>query len=65
VDTLFARLGDFFAALTVAVGVQLLALPTGGYLAFTVALVVAWMVLGVNVVRENLRLSQEAEPDAA
>jgi AAA family ATP:ADP antiporter len=57
VDTLFARLGDLLAALTVLVGVQILSLPTRGFLAITVILVVAWIAIGVTVVREHARLS--------
>jgi AAA family ATP:ADP antiporter len=65
VDTLFARLGDLLAALTVLVGVQILTLPTEGFLAFTVVLVVAWIGIGVSVVREHARLIREAPPDNA
>ena len=60
VDTLFARLGDLLAALTVLVGVQFLTLPTEGFLAFTVVLVIAWIGMGVTVVREHTRLTRKA-----
>jgi AAA family ATP:ADP antiporter len=56
VDTLFARLGDGLAALTVLVGVQLLALQTATFFAFNVVLVLVWLVLGVVVVRHYGRL---------
>ena len=38
IDTLFARLGDGMAALTVAIGVNVLALSTQYYFAFTALL---------------------------
>jgi AAA family ATP:ADP antiporter len=65
VDTLFARLGDLLAALTVMVGVQVLTLATAGFLAFTVALVVVWLGIGVTVVREHDRLVRQAPGDGA
>jgi AAA family ATP:ADP antiporter len=57
VDTLFARIGDLLAALTVLVGVQLLQLPTQGFLVFTLVLVVAWLAVGWNLVRQHRRLT--------
>ncbi len=60
VDTLFARIGDLLAALTVLVGVQLLTLPTQGFLVFTLVLVIAWLVVGWNLVRQHRRLTQAA-----
>jgi AAA family ATP:ADP antiporter len=64
VDTVFARVGDLLAALTVAVGVQLLAAPTVLFLAFTAALVLVWIAIAVTVVREHQRLTRETEGDA-
>lgn len=64
VDSLFARLGDGLAALTVLVGVQALALSTAGYFAFTVALVVLWLAGAVFVARENAHVSALADHDA-
>jgi AAA family ATP:ADP antiporter len=58
VDTLFVRLGDGLAALTVLVGVGFLALSTQAFFAFTVALVLIWICLSVVVVREHGRLSR-------
>jgi AAA family ATP:ADP antiporter len=63
VDTLFVRLGDGLAALTVLVGVGFLALSTQGFFAFTVALVLIWISLSVVVVREHRRVSREARID--
>jgi AAA family ATP:ADP antiporter len=63
VETLFVRLGDGLAALTVLVGVEVLALTTQGFFAFTVALVLIWIWLSVVVVREHRRVSGEARAD--
>ena len=60
IDTLFVRIGDGLAALTVLVGVQALALSTEAFFAFTVALVLVWLSLSVATVREHARLSREA-----
>jgi AAA family ATP:ADP antiporter len=58
IDSLFARLGDGFAALTVLLGVQLLALTTELYFVFNVVLVLIWIVFSLVVVREHRRLGQ-------
>lgn len=57
IDTLYVRLGDGLAALTVLVGVQLLALSRSGFFAFNVFLVLCWLVVGVLLVREHKRAS--------
>ena len=64
VDTLFVRLGDGLAALTVLVGVEFLALSTQGFFVFTVGLVLVWLWLTVLVVRGHRRVSREAGIDA-
>lgn len=51
IDTLFARVGDGLAALTVVVGVQLLDASTASFFAFTVSLVVAMLLLSLRLVR--------------
>lgn len=58
IDTLYVRLGDGLAALTVMVGVELFALPTEGYFAFNVFLVLCWLVAGLLLVREHRRASE-------
>ncbi len=58
VDSLFARAGDGFSALTVLVGVHLLDLGTGGFFVFTVALVLAWLAMAALVAREHSHLTQ-------
>ena len=70
IDTLFARIGDGFAALTVLVGVQFLGLSDSGYFAFTVALVLVWGAFALVVIREHRKLTdplamQATGPDAA
>ena len=57
IDTLYVRLGDGLAAITVLVGVHLLALTTGAFFVFNVFLVVCWLVVGVWLVREHRRVS--------
>jgi len=60
IDTLYVRLGDGLAAITVLVGVQLLALSTTGFFTFNVFLVLCWLVVGVLLVREHRRASEAA-----
>ncbi len=57
IDTFFVRVGDALAALTVMVGVQVLALRTASFFAFNVALVVIWLGVAVLVVREYGRVA--------
>lgn len=59
IDTLYVRLGDGLAAITVLVGVHLLALSTSGFFVFNVFLVLCWLVAGVLLVREHRRASME------
>jgi AAA family ATP:ADP antiporter len=53
IDTLYVRLGDGLAALTVLVGVQLLSLATQQFFIFNVSLVVLWLIFGIMLVREH------------
>jgi AAA family ATP:ADP antiporter len=64
IDTLFVRMGDGLAAVTVLVGVQFLDLSTQGFFGFTVGLVVLWVFGALRVVRLNAELS-ERTADAA
>jgi AAA family ATP:ADP antiporter len=59
IDTLYVRLGDGLAAVTVLVGVHLLALSTVGFFMFNVFLVLCWLVAGVMLVGEHRRASDE------
>jgi AAA family ATP:ADP antiporter len=57
IDSLFARIGDGMAALTVLVGVQVLSLETSTFFAFSAALVVVWIVVALWLVREHGRMA--------
>lgn len=65
IDTLYVRLGDGLAALTVLVGVHLLTLTTPGFFVFNVCLVLCWLVAGTLLVREHRRASMLAGADGA
>jgi AAA family ATP:ADP antiporter len=54
----FLRVGDGIAALTVLIGVQLLALSTQSFFVLNVGLVFIWIVLAFVVIREHRRLSE-------
>lgn len=58
VDSLFARIGDGMAALTVLIGVQVLALKTSTFFAFSAALVVVWIFVAAWLVREHHRMAE-------
>ena len=58
IDSLFVRLGDGIAALTVLVGVQILTLSTRSFFVLNVGLVIVWIGLAVVIVREYRRLSE-------
>ena len=64
IDTLYVRLGDGLAAITVLVGVQLLSLSTTGFFTFNVFLVLCWLVAGVLLVREHRRASEASASSA-
>ena len=63
IDSLFVRVGDGLAALTVLVGVQFLALQTKTFFAFNVFLVIAWIAASVAVVGQHRRFSAAAKED--
>jgi len=63
IDTLYVRLGDGLAAITVLVGVQMLALATEQFFVFNVFLVLCWLVAGVLLVREHRRASDAASSE--
>lgn len=60
IDTLFARLGDGLAALTVMVGIQLLALSTTSFFIINVILVAIWFACSCAVIREHRILTGES-----
>jgi AAA family ATP:ADP antiporter len=58
IDTIFVRLGDGFAAATVWFGTNVISLSNQGYFAFNVALVLAWLVAAVVLIREHRKLTE-------
>ena len=64
IDTLFARGGDGLAALTVMVGVQLMAMPTVAFFVLNVGLVVLLLGFSLAVVRGHRLLTQESLENA-
>jgi AAA family ATP:ADP antiporter len=58
IDTLYVRIGDGFAALTVLVGVQLLAIETETFFIFNVALVLLWLAFAILLIREHRKASE-------
>jgi len=61
IDTLFTRVGDGLAAVTVLVGVQFLEASTASFFGFTVALVVGMLLMSLRLVRLYAEL-RGAEP---
>jgi AAA family ATP:ADP antiporter len=62
IDSLFVRLGDGLAALTVFVGLQLLDLSTPALCLVNVALVACWLPAAIAIVREHRRLTAADAP---
>ena len=60
IDTLFMRVGDGMAALTVLIGVQIIHLSLKGFILLNVILVFAWGFIAFIIVRENKRLVRAA-----
>ena len=58
IDSLFVRIGDGFAALTVLVGVQILALSMVSFFIINVTLILLWIALALIVIREHRRMSE-------
>ncbi len=58
IDTLYVRLGDGLAAVTVLVGVQLLAMSTRSFFIFNVSLVLCWLAFTFMMIREHRKASQ-------
>jgi len=61
VDTLFARLGDGLAALTVMFGVQALTLSVESFAAINIVLIGAWILIALWTVRAHRELTGETE----
>lgn len=65
IDSLFVRLGDGLAALTVMIGVHALELSTRSFFLVNVGLVLVWLVLAASIVRMYSRISAPASTPAA
>jgi len=63
IDTLYVRIGDGLAALTVLVGVQLLAIATETFFIFNVGLVLLWFAFAVLLIREHRKASEAVASD--
>ncbi|MDA9982962.1 hypothetical protein N9H39_09605 [Gammaproteobacteria bacterium] len=57
IDTLYVRLGDGLAALTILIGVQILNLSTAAYFAFNIGLVLVWFIFAIILIREHSKAS--------
>ncbi len=65
VDTLFVRLGDGMAALTILIGTRVFQLSNTGFIMINILLVFVWMGLSTYLHRENARWNETASvPDA-
>ena len=65
IDSLFTRLGDGLAAVTVLVCVQLLVLPIESFIVINISLVVVWLAFSLIVVREHAQITQKGAADEA
>ena len=61
IDTLYVRIGDGLAALTVLLGVQLFALSTVQFFVFNIFLVFLWLFFAVILIRERRKLVENEE----
>ena len=58
IDTLYVRMGDGLAALTVLVGVEFLALTTQQFFIFNILLVILWLIFAKILVQEHRKASK-------
>ncbi|WP_319548259.1 Npt1/Npt2 family nucleotide transporter [Desulfogranum marinum] len=61
IDTLYVRIGDGLAALTVLLGVQVFALSTVQFFVFNICLVCLWLFCAVILIRERCKLVENVE----
>jgi AAA family ATP:ADP antiporter len=61
VDSLFVRLGDGFAALTILIGTRVVKLSNQDFIFINIALVLVWVALSVYLYNENRRWSRVHE----
>jgi len=60
IDTLFVRIGDGLAAMTVLIGTRIVVFDLLGFLLINAFLAVLWLAFAVFLARENRRLRDEA-----
>ncbi|MDJ0668577.1 MAG: Npt1/Npt2 family nucleotide transporter [Desulfobacterales bacterium] len=60
IDTLYARLGDGLAAVTVLVAIHVFALSVKAFLLFNLLLAAGWIVFTLMMIREHRRASKAA-----
>ncbi len=65
VDTLFVRLGDGLAALTILIGTRMFNLSYVGFIVINILLVLVWIGLSTYLQREHKRWNQAAQIPAA
>ncbi|MCP3871039.1 MAG: hypothetical protein GY703_23665 [Gammaproteobacteria bacterium] len=58
IDTLYVRLGDGLAAITVLIGVQVVAMSTQAFFVFNVSLVLCWLGFTALMIREHRKASE-------
>ena len=58
IDTLYVRLGDGLAAVTVLVGIHILATSIRSFFVFNVSLVICWLAFTLMMIREHRKASQ-------
>ncbi len=61
IDTMFVRLGDGLAALTVLLGTRLWALSLFGFVVINIGLVIAWLAVAIYIAKEHHRLRKAHE----
>lgn len=61
IDTLFVRLGDGLAAVTVLVGIRIFSLDIRDFVGVNLVLVILWIVIAGYLVKEHRRWSRAAE----
>lgn len=61
IDTIYQRVGDALAAITVLLGVHVFMLSTSGFFAFNVFLVLLWLVFGWMLLKEHRKATAAAE----
>lgn len=64
IDTLFARLGDGLAALTVLVGTKFIQMSFSSFLIFNFLLAAGWVASAIHILKENRRQLAATEEDS-